>query len=123
LSVTGLPTGAQATFSPAQVVPGSSSVGVAMVVTTVLKSELPTGLGGRGILWVMALPLLLLRKRRRLAAGVGLAAMLLMVGCGVRTLSNAAPEEASYTLTVTGTATNLAGAVVAHSTNVTLTVE
>jgi hypothetical protein len=44
-------------------------------------------------------------------------------GCGARTLSTPLQGEITYNLTVTATSTNLAGAIVSHSTPVTLVVE
>jgi len=57
---------------------------------------------------------------------VGLAVVVLFgcVGCGDRNFSGAAglgPQ--TFAVTVTGTSTNLAGAVVVHSTQVTLVVQ
>jgi hypothetical protein len=45
------------------------------------------------------------------------------VGCGARSIATVPPVGQTYTLTVTGTSTNLAGAVVSHSINVTLVVQ
>ena len=49
--------------------------------------------------------------------------MLSMVGCGARSISTALEGGKTYTLTFTGTSTNLAGIVVSHSMQVTLVVE
>ena len=46
-----------------------------------------------------------------------------LAGCGTRSLSIENTQGRSYTFTVTGTGTNLAGVVVSHSTVVTLVVE
>ncbi len=49
--------------------------------------------------------------------------MLSMGGCGARTISTSLVGGKTYTLTVKGTSTNLAGTVVSHATQVTLVVE
>jgi hypothetical protein len=70
------------------------------------------------------LPLVMLRRRK-----IWLAAMVLGVcvvglsGCGTRSLGSELLASQSYTFTVTGTGTNLAGVVVTHSVVVTLVVE
>ncbi|MES2391394.1 MAG: hypothetical protein V4555_07125, partial [Acidobacteriota bacterium] len=122
LSVAGLPVGAVATFSPPQVVPGAGAVGVTMTVSTPLRAEMRPGFGGREVLWALVVPVLFVRRRRWLV-GVMTLAVVGMVGCGARTVSGGAPSSRSYALTVTGTSTNLAGAVVVHLTVVTLVVE
>jgi hypothetical protein len=50
-------------------------------------------------------------------------ALVSAVGCGSRSISTDASTQQIYTLQVTGTATNLAGAVVTHSATVTLIVQ
>jgi hypothetical protein len=49
--------------------------------------------------------------------------MLSMMGCGARSISTPLVGGKTYALTVTGTATNLAGMVVSHSMQVSLVVE
>jgi hypothetical protein len=44
------------------------------------------------------------------------------VGCGARSVSTPAVGGQTYSVTVKGTSTNLAGAVVSHSMQVTLVV-
>jgi len=73
-------------------------------------------------------PMWILGRRRRMGqrwlAICGLMmGMLSMVGCGARSISTALEGGKTYTLTVTGTSTNLAGIVVSHSMQVTLVVE
>ena len=133
LSASGLPAGATVAFSPPQVVPGASVVTVTMSVQT--SATVARG-GARGrevrryggaVLACLLLPLMLAGRRRRgvwRAIAMGSAGMLLMgvVGCGARSISTAALGGKTYTVTVTGTATNLVGAVVSHSMNVTLVV-
>jgi hypothetical protein len=128
-SASGLPSGATVSFSPPQVVPGSSSVNATMSVQT--SATLLTRNGRRmgGVVFAALLcPLLLMGKRkrsqRRLAAVCGMLVWMLGVaGCGARSVSTAIVGGQNYTLTVTGTATNLAGVVVSHSMQVTLVVE
>jgi hypothetical protein len=48
---------------------------------------------------------------------------MLTLGCGSRSVPEQAQPSQSYTLTVTGTSTNLAGALVVHSTTVTLNIQ
>jgi hypothetical protein len=122
LSASGLPAGATVAFSPPQVVPGAQVVAVTMSVQTnssVARLQRYRGL----ILAAFGLPLLWVGRRRR---GVlrGLATVLLVgfVGCGARSVSTAAVGGQTYSLTVKGTSTNLAGAVVSHSMQVTLVV-
>jgi sugar lactone lactonase YvrE len=129
-SASGLPAGATVSFSPPQVVPGVTSANVTMSVQT--SATLLTSMRERRIravvlAWLLC-PLLLLGKRkRRLWRSMAMCAvclgMLGVNGCGARSISTADLGGKTYTLTVTGTSTNLAGAVVSHSTQVTLVVE
>ena len=133
LSASGLPAGATVAFSPPQVVPGASVVTVTMLVQT--SATVARG-GARGrelrryggaVMACVLLPLMLMGRRRRgvwRAIAMGSAGMLLMgvMGCGDRSISTATQGGKTYMLTVTGTATNLVGAVVSHSMNVTLVV-
>jgi hypothetical protein len=130
LSASGLPTGATVSFSPPQVVPGTSPVSVTMSVQTSAVLPITTRVRRYGgvVLAFVLLPWLLMGRRlrrvgRAIALGSVLAVMVSAVGCGDRTISSAAMGGKSYTLTVTGTSTNLVGAVVSHSTQVTLVVE
>ncbi len=127
-SASGLPPGATVSFSPPQVVPGTSPVSVTMSVQT--SAVLPITTRVRrygGVVFAFVLLPWMLMGRRRLRRAIALGAVLVMmvsaVGCGARTISSAAMGGKSYTLTVTGTSTNLAGAVVSHATQVTLVVE
>ncbi len=130
MSASGLPTGATVSFSPPQVVPGTGTVAVTMSVQT--SSTLTTltmvkQYGGM-VMAAMLLPWMLAGRRRRgglrgLAACGMMAMLMLVAGCGARTASTTALGAQTYALTVKGTATNLAGAVVSHSVAVTLVVE
>ena len=129
LSAGGLPPGATASFSPSAVVPGAATSDVTMTIVTPSQtaqvhrthSRVAIALAG-----LLILPIFGLRKRSMratLAAVCALAAMVTMVGCGARTVSESALAAKSYTITIKGTSTNLAGSVVVHSAVVTLGVQ
>jgi trimeric autotransporter adhesin len=133
LSVTGLPTGATASFSPAQVVPGSGTVSSTMSVQTSPQASLlaPFSQGGR---WPVIPSTLALaccgalagfRRKHRDRFARCLALLLLLVSLGAATFGLmgcgagfAQSQPKTYTITVTGTS----GASTA-STTVQLTVE
>jgi hypothetical protein len=130
LSVNGLPAGATVAFSPPQVVPGASSVAVVMNVQTnaTLSGVTMVRRYREVVLVCLFFPWLLMGKCRRglhrpIAMCSVLALLTCAVGCGARSITSGALGGQTYTLTVTGTSTNLAGAVVSHSMNVTLVVE
>jgi len=117
MSASGAPVGAVVSFSPPQVVPGSSSVVVTMsVLTPVLKVGI-----GKKVVWLGLLVVLVGSRRRRRVAG--LLVLIALVGCGNRTVSEAGAGSQTSTITVTGTSTNLAGVLVTHAVNVTLVVD
>jgi hypothetical protein len=129
LSASGLPAGATVAFSPPQVVPGAGSATVAMSVqTNATLSRGPLGRYRGAVFACLLFPWLLMgRCRRGLRRSIAMCCMMTLlvgaVGCGARTITSAALGGQTYTLTVTGTSTNLAGAVVSHSMNITLVVE
>ena len=117
MSASGAPVGAVVSFSPPLVVPGSGSVIVTMsVLTPVLKVSVATK-----VVWLGLLMLVAVSKRRKRLAGA--LALLALVGCGNRTVSEAGAGNQTSTITVTGSSTNLAGAVVTHTAGVTLIIE
>jgi sugar lactone lactonase YvrE len=125
MSVSGLPKGAVATFSPPQIVPGAGSAFVTLSIQTpvlAMVREL-----GPAIWCAVILPLLFLCRRR--ASQLRFVALLMAIlclgsiGCGDRTLSSATQASQAYNLTVTGTSTNLAGIVLVHSTQGNLIVQ
>jgi hypothetical protein len=130
-SVSGLPSGATASFSPPAVVPGSSTAPVVMTVVTVplasRAAPLRLSRGNRSLLAALLfLPLFAFSRRPRWTALSVLAVSGLLLaasGCGARTASEAALNVQSFTLTVKGTATNLAGSTVVHTASVTLQIE
>jgi len=130
LSISGLPTGATATFSPASVTPNGSSANSTLTVTTsnTLASTTPyrnLRIGGQGV--VLALGILLLpwikTKRLRQSTAQLLRVTLLLVGstflwgCGQGGFANRSSQQ-TYTLTVTGTSGSTQ-----HATTVTLIVK
>jgi sugar lactone lactonase YvrE len=127
-SAAGLPPGATVSFSPPQVVPGTTSANVTMSVQTsnVLPITATVRRYGIAAFACLLFPWLLIcrRGRVRLIAMCGVLTLLIgAAGCGARSVSTAALDEQTYMLTVTGTSTNLAGVVVSHSMQVTLVVE
>jgi hypothetical protein len=126
LSASGLPELATVSFSPPQVVPGSSQVSVTMSVQTnagVARGRTERRYG-EGVFACVVLGWMAFGRRRRLLSRVMVMGCLMgLVGCGARSISSALPGEQTYVLTVTGTSTNLAGVVVHHSINVTLVVQ
>ena len=116
-------------FSPPQVVPGTSSVNVTMSVQTSAPLladgwSRVSGVVLAGIMFPMWIMGRHRRDGRRWLALCGLMmGMLCMVGCGARTISTPLLGGQTYALTVKGTSTNLAGMVVSHSVQVSLVVE
>jgi Bacterial Ig-like domain (group 3)/MBG domain (YGX type)/NHL repeat len=127
-SAAGLPPGATVSFSPPQVVPGTTSTNVTMSVQTsnVLPITATVRRYGIAVFACLLLPWLLIRRRGRVRPIAMCGVLTLLIGgagCGARSISTAALDEQTYTLTITGTSTNLAGVVVSHSMQVTLIVE
>jgi sugar lactone lactonase YvrE len=130
LNASGLPAGATVSFSPPQVVPGAGSAAVTMSVqTNATLARRQMEQRNWGVVFAcFILPCLLMgRCKRGLRGSVAICSMMALlvgaVGCGARSIATVPPVGQTYTLTVTGTSTNLAGAVVSHSINVTLVVQ
>jgi hypothetical protein len=128
LSASGLPAGAAVSFAPPQTVPGAGSATVVMSVQTLAPSTQAGEFEGWPLAALLLLPWWIGRGRRRSGWGLVAACVLAVgvvsaVGCGSRSISSAETAQQSYTLKVTGTGTNLAGAVVTHSATVTLIVQ
>ncbi len=124
LSVTNLPTGATASFSPPQVIPGATSVASTLTVQT-LATKADQTAPTRSFYALLALPLLLFfRKRRRRYTMTALLLCLIAVpGCGTRINAPPSPSAGIYHLTVTATGTSLTGALLTHATSITLNIQ
>lgn len=122
MSVSGLPVGATASFAPPQIVPGSATATTVLSVQTLAPIVRAPSIFPHSILCALLLPLLLLRRRRGVPAAA-FCLLAIVLGCGSRSVPEQAQPSATYTLTVTGTSTNLAGALVVHSTTVTLSIQ
>lgn len=130
-SVTGLPSGAQASFSPSTVVPGATGAAVTMNVQT--PASLAHGKNSAPpLVWIGVVVFCLLNKapRNRKAGFLPLFCVAALVGwgalgCGARTAASSSSSRTvrSFPLTVTATSTNLAGAIVTHTAALSLTVE
>ena len=130
MSVSGLPAGVTAAFSPTQVVPGTGTTQVTLSLQTSASMVRNDGLRrGRVALWaLLLLPFgIIALRRRRWRALIPACVVVLMltsaIGCGDRSLSAASQANQTYNLTVAGTGTNLAGVVVVHSLPITLIVQ
>jgi sugar lactone lactonase YvrE len=129
LSVSGAPSGANAAFSPSQVVPGTGSAVVRLTVQTPASTSAkgrPATRPGGPVQFAAAFFLLLFGCKYRRRGGIWLfgPSLLLLSGCGARTVQEGTTGvlARTYTLQITGTATNLAGAVVTHTLPLSLTV-
>jgi hypothetical protein len=127
LSASGLPSGASASFSPPAVVPGASNAAVTMTVTTPVTTAHRLQRGPElAVCFAGALILLSLPRRRishRLIVLVALAGVSGLAGCGARTATESVLPTQSFAIQVRATGTNLAGNVVQHTVNLTLTVQ
>jgi len=125
LTVTGLPTGATATFSPASIAAGTGATNVTLTVqlpSSTAKAEPTKGLFGGGIpvaLGLILLPFLNRRRRAQLGrmgcwilAGIGSAVLFAaLAGCGgISGRSGSGSQPQDYTLTVTATSGSLSNA-------------
>jgi hypothetical protein len=128
MGISSLPTGVTAAFSPTQVVPGTSSAQVTLSLATSaslvrLEQRQPRAV----ILWaLLVLPMAFVLRRRRLQAwSICLMTILLATatGCGDRVLPASSQPNLTFSFTVAGTGTNLAGNVVMHSLPITLIVQ
>ena len=127
LSATGLPNGAIVSFTPVQVIPGTGSANVQVNVVTPASQASLRGRQPIGRALTLACggfcACLFLRRRKRISWLF--AAAFFIAGCGARTVSEGGGSLApqTYTVSLTGTSTNLLGKVVTHNVPVTLTVQ
>lgn len=120
LSVSGLPAGATASFSPAYLPPGGGVQSFTLTVQTAKAALLDwPGRGSVGLVCLL-LPVFFPRRLRR--RGVLLLVLSLLVGCGAR-VKTAGGSSTTANLVVTGTATSAAGVAIVHSVGVTLVVQ
>ncbi|ADW68666.1 Ig-like domain repeat protein [Granulicella tundricola] len=129
LSASGLPTGATASFNPAYLPPGGSINAFILTIQTPKLAHLTPLFPPRTVvLLAIAMPLLLLRRRRIHTLIPAILATLLLAtttACGDRTNLSAATSvpTRTYTITVTGTATAVTGATLQHTATVTLNLQ
>jgi sugar lactone lactonase YvrE len=129
MGISGLPTGVTAAFSPTQVVPGTGSALVTLsLATSASLVRLDQRPRGNPLLWALLLvPLAFAFRRRRgfqMLSGCLLTLLLASTsGCGDRSLPASSQANLTFNFTVSGTGTNLAGAVLTHSLPITLVVQ
>ncbi len=126
MSVSGLPPGATATFSPPVVVPGNGAAAVTLTIQTIALAvrETRTEVRWAGLVGIALLCGLARRRKRALLAATIAVCMLGSAGCGDRTFSTAVrPNPQTFPVTILATSTNLAGAVVTRTVGVTLIVQ
>ena len=139
LAVQGVPVGATPSFSPNYIPPGGAVTSFTLTIQTPLPLAMQerkprplapgaASFGLRAALAVLLLPVVALAQRRRKIFGsmaIALCILLatLATGCGNRINPyNASVNTATYTLTVTGTATGPTGNALVHTATVTLEV-
>ncbi len=135
LSLTGLPPGATATFTPPSINLGSGPATATLTVQTAATASVhsPALFGGGTIsLALLLLPFTFSRKLRRRAGRMKFLLSLAMLGAlgGLATLTGCGSASGllgqpaqTYTINLIGTATGANGAVLQHTTSVTLTVQ
>jgi sugar lactone lactonase YvrE len=126
LSLIGLPVGVTPSFAPTVVIPGASgSVATLSFPTTNLLAVHSEPVVPVWLAWLPLGACAFVRRRSRPAmiAIVGVALLLSASGCGTRTVPDVSAKSNTLLLTIVGTGTNLAGAVISHSAVVTVTVE
>jgi GNAT superfamily N-acetyltransferase len=136
LSLSGLPTGAVATFNPSSITLGSAGQATtALTIQTASTARLTPSLflsDGTATLALLLLPMAWSRRLRRRVRGIkyavpvmimallsGLAAL---TGCGTND-GLLGQQQKTYSITLIGTATGANGATLSHTSVVTLTVQ
>lgn len=134
LSATGLPPLATASFNPAYLPPGTTPNTFTLTINTPQTVATNRSSGTSfPLLAFLLLPVtgVALRPKNRsrtitrLAVAILASALTLCSGCGSRinTAGESTAPAKTYTITVTGTATNPTGGVLQHSTEVTLLIQ
>ena len=121
LTVSGLPTGATASFNPAYLPPANTPAAFILTIQTSKSASLMrTG----GLVFAMMLPMGFLLRGRRSRAVLVTVMLAASLGCGDRISTQAASAaSASYNVTVIGTSTSVAGTTLQHTAVVTLTLQ
>ena len=123
LAASGLPAGATASFNPALIPPGGAVTSFTLTVQTVKAAVMVTPVrAGALLLGVLVLFGVWRRRGKRVSLSLCLG---MLVGCGDRVSSVVATGKGpvSYPITVTGTSTAASGAVLQHTSVVTLTIQ
>lgn len=131
LAVSTLPVGMTASFSPTYLPPGGAVTAFTLTIQTPKTAAWSGGhaLFGRSAMGMALLLIPLLpfgfRRRCRLAGLFCAACLVMLSGCGDRTVSsaNSTASSRSYPLTVSGTATGATAGVLLHTATVTLQVQ
>jgi sugar lactone lactonase YvrE len=139
LAVQGVPAGATPSFSPNYIPPGGAVTSFTLTIQTPLPLAMQkrktrpfapeaAGFGTRSAVAILLLPMIAFARRRKalivfFAAASCIFFATLATGCGNRiNPDNASVNTATYTLTVTGTATGPTGNALVHTATVTLQV-
>lgn len=136
LSLTGLPPGATATFTPPSVSLGSSGSATATLTVqtaATASNHYPAIFGGGGVsVALLLLPFSFSRKLRKRAGRMkflmslvlllGLGGLTALTGCGSGS-GLLGQQQQTYTINLVGTATGANGYTLQHTTSVTLTVQ
>ena len=121
LTVSGLPAGATASFSPAYLPPSNTGSAFVLTIQTTKSASL---LRTNVLVLAMLLPIGFLLRGRRWRRALVTTLAITCVGCGARINTSAlSAASAAYNVTVIGTATSTTGATLQHTTVVTLTLQ
>lgn len=129
LAASGLPSLATASFNPGSIPPGTSSATFTMTVATPKTAAIEHGRNEVVFAVLIGIFGIAGRARGRLPEKMFLiflsVSLMVLAGCGdrIRTGDSVAGPPKSYTITVTGTATDAVGTVLRHTATVTLVVQ